>query len=100
MTVDEHGIICSARIDENGRVSKFDPPQILVRTPLKTGATWNFDGKIGETKVSQRYEITGEEDTVVAAGKLRTGRHPNGQNWRGPAHVDPRVNPRYGISAV
>jgi hypothetical protein len=70
ITVDGHGIICSARIDEKGRVSKFDPSQVLVKAPLRAGTSWNFEGKIGETKVTQHYKITGEEDVAVPAGKF------------------------------
>jgi hypothetical protein len=88
ITVDDHGIICSARIDENGRVSTFVPAQILVRTPLKTGATWNFDGKIGETKVSQRYKITGEEDVNVPAGKFHAWQIHCEQTSPTPATID------------
>jgi hypothetical protein len=100
ITVDEHGIICSARIDENGRVRRFDPPQTLVRTPLKSGATWNFDGKIGETKVSQRYEITGEEDTVVAAGKFRAWRVRCEQTSPSAATIDRWFVPGTGFVKV
>jgi hypothetical protein len=100
ITVDEHGIICSARIDENGRVTKFVPPQILVRMPLKTGATWNFDGKIGETKVSQRYEITGEEDTVVAAGKFHAWRVRCEQTSPNAATIDRWFVPGTGFVKV
>jgi hypothetical protein len=100
ITVDEHGIICSARIDENGRVRRFDPPQTLVRMPLKTGATWNFDGKIGETKVSQRYEITGEEDTVVAAGKFRAWRVRCEQTSPSAATIDRLFVPGTGFVKV
>jgi hypothetical protein len=74
ITVNEHGLICSGQIEENGRVNMFDPPQILVKTPLKADVTWNFEGRMGETKVSQRYEVTGVEDTVVPAGKFHAWR--------------------------
>ena len=70
VTVDDRGIICSARIDEKGRVTTFQPPQTLVKMPLKAGETWNFDGQIGGTKVNQRYEIRGQEDVDVPAGKF------------------------------
>jgi hypothetical protein len=100
ITVDERGIICSARIDENGRVSKFVPPQILVRMPLKTGATWNFDGKIGETKVSQRYEITGEEDTVVAGGEFHAWRVRCEQTSPSAATIDRWFVPGTGFVKV
>jgi hypothetical protein len=100
ITVDERGIICSARINENGKISTFAPPQILVRAPLKTGATWNFDGKIGETKVSQRYEITGEEDTVVGAGKFHAWRVRCEQTSPSAATIDRWFVPGTGFVKV
>jgi hypothetical protein len=100
ITVDEHGIICSARIDEKGRVSTFNPPQIVVRTPLKTGATWNFDGRMGETKVSQRYEVIGEEDTVVAAGKFHAWRVRCEQTSPSAATIDRWFVPGTGFIKV
>jgi hypothetical protein len=70
-TVDEHGITCWARINLDGELIKFNPPQIMVAAPLKQGATWNFDGQAGDLKVHQRYNVTGEEDIEVPAGEFR-----------------------------
>jgi len=100
ITVNEHGIICSGRIDEQGRVSAFHPPQTLVRTPLKTGATWNFDGRMGDTKVNQHYEVTGEEDTAVAAGKFRAWRVRCEQTSPSAATIDRWFVPRIGFVKV
>ena len=71
LTVDEHGIICSARINLDGELIKFNPPQPVVAMPLKRGATWNFDGQAGDLKVHQHYQVAGEEDVNVPAGKFR-----------------------------
>jgi hypothetical protein len=70
VTVDEHGIICWARINLDGELIKFNPPQTMVATPLKEGATWNFDGQAGDLKVNQSYNVTGEEDIEVPAGEF------------------------------
>jgi hypothetical protein len=70
VTVDEHGITCWARINLDGELIKFDPPQTMVAAPLREGATWNFDGQAGDLKVSQRYNVTGEEDIEVPAGEF------------------------------
>jgi hypothetical protein len=72
LTVDEHGIICWARINLDGELIKFNPPQTMVAAPLKQGATWNFDGQAGDLKVHQRYDVTGEEDIEVPAGEFHT----------------------------
>jgi hypothetical protein len=74
IAVDEHGIISPARTDAKGALIKFEPPQRLVATPLRSHASWNFDGKIGDTKVDQRCEIDGEEDLTVPAGKFHAWR--------------------------
>ncbi len=70
VTVDEHGITCWARINLDGELIKFTPPQTMVAAPLKRGATWNFDGQAGDSKVHQWYDVTGEEDIEVPAGEF------------------------------
>src|SRR5205809_3227152 len=70
LTVDEHGIVCSARINVDGEMIKLDPPQTMIATPLKRGTSWNFDGQAGDMKVHQHYDVTGEEDVEVPAGEF------------------------------
>jgi hypothetical protein len=70
VTVDDHGITCWARINLDGELIKFNPPQTMVAAPLKQGATWNFDGQAGDLKVQQQYDVTGEEDIEVPAGEF------------------------------
>jgi hypothetical protein len=70
VTVDEHGITCWARINLDGELIKFNPPQTMVAVPLRQGATWDFDGQAGDSKVHQRYNVTGEEDIEVPAGEF------------------------------
>jgi hypothetical protein len=71
ITVDEHGIFCAARIDQFGELTRLDPPQTMMAAPLENGATWDFSGKLGDSDVHQHYEVVGEEDVVVPAGKFR-----------------------------
>jgi hypothetical protein len=70
VTVDEHGITCWARINLDGELIKFNPPQTMVAAPLKPGTSWNFDGQAGDLKVHQQYTVTGEEDIEVPAGEF------------------------------
>jgi len=70
LTVDEHAITCWERINLDGELVKFNPPQTMVATPLKQDATWNFDGQAGDLKVHQQYNVTGEEDIEVPAGEF------------------------------
>src|SRR5947207_3504671 len=69
LSVDEHGIICWARINIDGELIKLNPPQTMIATPLGRGASWNFDGQAGDLKVRQHYNVTGEEDVAVPAVK-------------------------------
>src|SRR6267143_6487851 len=69
-TVDEHGITCWARVNLDGELVKFTPPQTMIAAPLKQDATWNFDGQAGDLKVHQQYNVTGEEDIEVPAGEF------------------------------
>lgn len=70
MVVDERGISCAARIDQNGQMTKLDPAQTMVAAPLKTGASWEFDGKLADGSVHQHYEIVADEDVDLPAGKF------------------------------
>jgi hypothetical protein len=70
LSIDEHGIVCPARINLDGELIKLNPPQTIVATPMKRGAGWNFDGQIGEMKVHQHYEVAEEDDIEVPAGEF------------------------------
>jgi hypothetical protein len=70
LAVDEHGIICWARINLDGELVRFNPPQTTIATPLKKGGSWDFNGQAGELKVHQHYDVLGEEDIEVPAGEF------------------------------
>jgi hypothetical protein len=70
LVVNEHGIICWARINLDGELVKFDPPQTMIATPLKKGASWDFNGRAGELKVAQHYDVVGDEHINVPAGRF------------------------------
>ena len=74
LTANEHGIICWARINMDGELIKFDPPQTMIATPLKKGASWDFNGQAGELKVNQHYDVVGDEDIKVPAGEFHAFR--------------------------
>jgi hypothetical protein len=71
VTVSEQEIICAARIDQDGQMTRLSPPQTMIAAPLKTGTSWDFDSEIAGSKVHQHYSVIGEEDVVVPAGKFR-----------------------------
>src|SRR5262249_25757074 len=74
LTVDEHGITCWARVNLDGEFVKFSPPQTMIDTSLKKGASWDFNGQAGDLKVKQHYEVVGEEKIEVPAGKIQAFR--------------------------
>ena len=88
LTTDEHGVLCWARINLDGEFVKFTPPQPMISMPLKRGASWNFEGQAGELKVQQHYEVTGEEDIQVPAGKFHTFRIRSEQTSPSPMTID------------
>jgi hypothetical protein len=100
IAVEEHGIICPARMNAEGAMTKLVPPQQMLALPLKAGATWTFDGKIGDAKVNQRYEITGEEDVDVPAGKFHSWRIHCEQTSPAPATIDRWFVPTIGFVKV
>ncbi len=71
LTVDERGIFCFARVDQNGEMTKLNPPQTMVAAPLKSGTSWDFDGDIAGVKVQQHFRVIDEEDVDLAGGKFR-----------------------------
>ena len=48
LSVDDHGIVCWARINLDGELVKFNPPQTMIVAPLKKGAAWDFNGQAGD----------------------------------------------------
>ena len=70
MTIDDEGIHCSARIGPDGERVTLDPPQTIVAAPLKLGLSWDFVGKAGDSDVRQHYEVVGENDIAIAAGRF------------------------------
>ena len=100
IAVEERGITCPARLDSQGAITKLAPPQIMLATPLKTGGSWNFDGTIAGTKVNQRYEIAGEEDVDLPAGKFHAWRIHCEQTLPAPATIDRWFVPGTGFVKV
>lgn len=71
IAIEEQGIICPARRFANGSVVKLVPPQTMLAIPLQKGKRWGFNGKIGDKKVSQDYQIVDQEEIEVPAGKFQ-----------------------------
>jgi len=69
----------------------------MIATPLKRGAQWNFDGQAGDIKVQQNYEVTGEEDVDLPAGKFRAFHIHGEQMSPSPMTIDRWFAPGTGI---
>jgi hypothetical protein len=97
LTVDDHGITCWARINLDGEVVKFNPPQTMIAVPLKKGAAWDFNGQAGELKVQQHYAVVGEDKTDVPAGKFHAYRIHGEQTTPNRMTIDRWFVPGVGI---
>jgi hypothetical protein len=97
LTITDHGITCWARINVDGELIKFDPPQTMVAAPLNQGAGWSFDGEAGDLSVHQRYKVAGEEDIEVPAGKFRAFRIHGEQTSPSSMTIDRWFVPGTGI---
>jgi hypothetical protein len=97
LSVDDHGIICWARINLDGELVKFNPPQTMVATPLKKGAAWDFKGQAGDMKVQQHYDIVGEEKIDVPAGSFQAFRIHGEQTSPNRMTIDRWFVPGVGI---
>jgi hypothetical protein len=97
LSVDDHGIICWARINLDGELVKFNPPQTMIAGPMKKGASWNFNGRAGELKVEQHYDVVGEERIDVPAGKFQAFRIHGEQTTPNKMTIDRWFAPGIGI---
>lgn len=97
LTVDEHGITCWARVNLDGELVKFSPPQPMIAAPLKKGAAWNFDGHAGELKVQQHYDVVGEEKIDVPAGNFQAFKIHGDQTTPNRMTIDRWFAPGVGI---
>jgi len=100
IAIEERGIVCPARMNGEGTLTKLIPPQQMLALPLQSGGGWTFNGTIGDTKVKQRYEIAGEEDVDVPAGKFHAWRIRCGQTLPVPAIIDRWFVPATGFVKV
>lgn len=88
LAIDGQGIVCWARINLDGQLVKFNPPQTMVAAPLRKGAGWDFNGQAGELKVRQHYDVVGEEDVEVPAGEFHAFRIHGEQTSPSPMTID------------
>jgi hypothetical protein len=70
LDIDEHQVLCRARIDSTGDTTKLEPPQIIVSPELRDGASWDYDTTIGGAQVHQHTAVVAEQSITVPAGKF------------------------------
>lgn len=97
LAVDEHGITCWARVNLDGELVKFNPPQRIIAGPLKKGRAWSFDGKAGELKVQQHYNVVGEEEIELPAGRFQVFKIHGEQTTPNRMTIDRWFAPGVGI---
>jgi hypothetical protein len=97
LNIDDHGIFCWARVNLDGELIKFNPPQTMVAVPLKKGAGWDFNGEAGELKVQQHYDVVAEEKIDVPAGKFQAFRIHGEQTSPNRMTIDRWFAPGVGI---
>lgn len=97
LSVDDHGIFCWARVNLDGELIKFSPPQTMIAVPLKKGAGWDFNGEAGELRVQQHYDVVAEEKIDVPAGKFQAFRIHGEQTSPNRMTIDRWFAPGVGI---
>jgi hypothetical protein len=60
----------------------------MIAAPLKKGASWDFNGQVGELKVNQHYDVVDEEDIKVPSGKFHAFRIHGEQTSPSPMTID------------
>ncbi|HEX7517976.1 MAG TPA: hypothetical protein VF345_11910 [Chthoniobacterales bacterium] len=71
VSVDEHGIVCLARSEKDGKITKLNPPEPIIAAPLKVGTAWELESEAAGIKTHQHCTVMAEENVTVAAGKFR-----------------------------
>lgn len=97
VTVDDRGIVCWGKINAEGELIELDPPQTMMVNEPSKGQTWSFDAQIGKLKVNQTFEIAGQEDVEVPAGKFRAFRVHGQQTSPTATEIDRWFVPGTGI---
>ena len=97
LTINEQGIVCWARINLDGELVSFNPPQMMIANPLKKGASWDFNGQASDLKVHQHYDVLGEEDIKVPAGQFHAFHIQGEQTSPSPMTIDRWFAPGVGI---
>jgi hypothetical protein len=69
----------------------------MIAAPLKKGAAWDFDGQAGDLKVQQHYDVLGEEEIDVPAGKFQAFRIHGEQTMPNRMLIDRWFVPGIGI---
>ena len=80
ISVDERGVLCHERAGADGKATILEPPQTIVPSPLKVGATWEVNDHVAGGG-TQQFKITAEEDVTVPAGKFHAFRMRCEQPW-------------------
>jgi len=70
MTVDEHGIVCAARVDQYGELTKLDPALTMIAAAAQSRSELGIQRQARDSIEHQHYDVVGEEDVDLPAGKF------------------------------
>jgi hypothetical protein len=71
LSVDANGVACLARSGKDGKIAKLNPPEPIIASPLKVGASWELESEVMGIKMHQHFSVVGEENVTVPAGDFR-----------------------------
>lgn len=71
VTVNDRGVVCTARGGRDGKIVKVDPPATIVPATLKVGDTWDSEGPVAGMEMQQHFTVLAEEMVRVPAGPFR-----------------------------
>lgn len=71
VSLSDDGLLREARSGKDGKLTKLDPPQIILPAALKVGDTWDSEDEILRNPMQQHFAVVAEETIVVPAGRFR-----------------------------
>jgi hypothetical protein len=71
VSADENGIACLARSGKDGKITKLNPPELIIAAPLKVGAAWELESEVAGIKMHQHFTVVAKEGVTVPAGTFQ-----------------------------
>jgi hypothetical protein len=97
LSVNDNGVQCHRRTSHEGKLVRFNPPQVLFPAKLKPGVSWTFVDVQGQQQAPQEFTIAGHEEIAVPAGVFRAWRVESEQEWPFPQTISRWFVPGTGV---